>query len=313
MNYIIGSGLVAFLAKHMLPDWEIIPSGKSRFFQYDVATCDGYVIYNDTVLDVVRSILIGCSNDITPLMSPMMFKRAISFGGELVFNRNEALLSQWLRKVYGADAPAYSFELFPTEFFVYGMSAMSMFRALEQKSLASFRKSIERQESIVSVYPQEKYIRTSHRELEYDKCISTVPLDAFLKWCGMPEKLYARDMHTCLIQTNKIDFEGASEALIADQEIDFYKCTRISRDLYQFFSVIEIPQVAHYISLMVPEFDIVSGTCVKNAIPVGKRPGLTTLEKLGVYCVGSTAQWDDFMDITSCLMRLQKIKESCDG
>ena len=54
-------------------------------------------------------------------------------------------------------------------------------------------------------------------------------------------------------------------------------------------------------------FDIIDGTSVTEALPIGQPPDVTDIESLGIQCVGGNAQWDWCMDISSCIIKLLRI------
>ena len=58
---------------------------------------------------------------------------------------------------------------------------------------------------------------------------------------------------------------------------------------------------------MMNKFDILSATVVKKAIPLGDPNKHKELEQYGITCVGSSAQWDDMMDVSSCIKKLMRI------
>jgi hypothetical protein len=66
-----------------------------------------------------------------------------------------------------------------------------------------------------------------------------------------------------------------------------------------------------YLMAFMKNFDILDGTSIDNVIPVGPLPKLDTIDDFGIHCIGSSAQWDWCMDVSSCIIRL--IKYSTEG
>ena len=300
MNYIIGSGLVAFIAKKLYPEYKIIPLGKSRYFSFDVATCDDYIYCNPKIDDFIRQYSLNNT------FIPILFKRALSISGELIFSQQHGFFKNWLNKVYGENYEPYTHKLFKFDSFVYSTSCIDLFKILEREAKPDFKEFIVSNNKLLSINVNEKYIQTQNGILDYNNIINTIPLDAFCKYSNIQNDLESSDIHTFMIRTNKLDFEGATELLVADEAIDFYKCTRIGKETYQFYSTKEIIDLTRYIDSFVDKYDLLNATVVRNSMPIGNDNGLCDfLSKHNIYCVGSNAQWDDFMDIGSCIMRLQ--------
>lgn len=301
MKYILGSGLIAFIAKKILPEYQLIPSGKSRFFQYDIATCDDYIICHPDVDDVIKNI--------SGKFIPMFFKRAFSFGGDLLFAQNESFASMWLKKVYD-EFPAYAPSLIKMDMFVYNTSGSHIFKRIEKECIKTCADSIRNEEQVQSIDLQQKQIiltsSAGNRIINYENIINTLPLNVLFKLCNIDIELRSKDLHTCVLATDDLDFEGATEVLIIDDLIDFVKCTCIGKNLYQLFYTTDIQQLSSYLKLMVKKFELVSGTCVRNAIPCG-IPTDYNFADFGIKNVGSLAQWDDLVDISTCIRTLIQI------
>jgi len=305
MNYILGSGLIAFIAKHALNSYQILPIGKSRYYQYDVATCDNYIVCHDDIGDMVK--------DIAGDTLPIFFKRAYSMRGQLIFNKNDGYAATWLQKFYGDEVPAYAPQLINMDFFVYTASGLDLFKKLEPVHKHSFTEYVQRTDKIIYIDIEEQKIHTEDKQgkqriLEYDHLVNTIPLDAFCRLCKRESKLKTKDLHTCLVRTNDLNFEGATELLIIDDAIDFVKCTQISRHIYQFFSTVDIPQLATYLQLIIKKFDIASGTCVHNAIPIGHPPDPAWINEHNITCIGSNAEWNDLIDLSTSIRKIAKLR-----
>lgn len=300
MKYIIGSGLVAFMAKMMLPDYAIIPLGKSRYYQFPVPTCDDYIFCHKDIDDFIIEV-----SKTKPI--PVFFKKALSYSGQIIFGRNEGFLNNWLNKIYGLDMNPNALTLTKLDSFVYNISATDIFKIVEKHCKQYFRAFIESGDKFKSIDVENKIIYTNKEQLGYDHIISTIPLDVMCEACGIEHKLESKDLHTFVVETPDLNFEGASELLVVDDNIDFFKCTRIGKQTYQFYCTKEIINLPSYLSLLMNRYDILNATVVRKAIPLGEPDQHRDLEQHGIFCVGSNAQWDDMMDISSCIRRLMRI------
>jgi hypothetical protein len=149
--------------------------------------------------------------------------------------------------------------------------------------------------------------------VEYDRIISTIPLDALLKLTGVFQTLSAHEDHCFHITTDALDFEGASQVLVADGPIGFYKVDRASVYDYIFHNLGSVETPFPYFSAFIPygRFRIIGDTKVPNAIPKSPHaPKIPELQdRFKIDLVGSCAQWDDFMDIASCVWWLLQLKD----
>jgi len=303
MNYIIGSGLVAFLAKTILPKYTIIPTGKSRYYKFPVATCDDYIFCHKDIDEFIKQFVVKAG---TPSV-PVFFKRALSYYGQIIFGRSEGFLNSWLNKVYGHTPHPAADRLITFDGFVYSMSCVDLFKILEESCKSHFREFIKGGDKLRSIDTKSKIIYTNHTQLEYESIINTIPLDAMYKYCGVDGEFESKDIHTFVVETGDLNFEGASELLVVDDNIDFYKCTRVGKSTYQFFSGKEINSLSSYLNMFMNKYDILNATMVKKAIPLGDHKRHEELEQFGITSVGSNAQWDDFMDISSSIRRLMRL------
>lgn len=299
-NFIIGSGLIAFLIKEILPEYTIIPIGKSRFFQYNIPTCDDYIFCTDTTDKFIKSI----SSKLNSNVQPILFKRSISYCGEIIHNKHQRFLDMWSNKIYNKNI---DFERFKFEGFVYNISSGDIFKILEQEHKNSFYDFIKENNKLLSIDIDNKIIHTKNCSLQYDNIINTIPLDVMFKFCGLQEyEFESKDLHTFVLKTDELDFENSSELLVVDDSIDFYKCTRIGKNIFQFYSTIDITNITQYMNLMVKNFDLLSGTAIKNAIPISCDTA--DLSKYDIISVGSCAQWDDLIDISDCIEKIKKLR-----
>ena len=285
-----------------MPGFKIVPLGKSRYFQFEVATCDDYIFCHKEIDDAMSEI----SSLSNVAAMPILFKRALSYGGQIIFHKQEGFLNAWIEKVYGSGANSLTSKLIKFDGFVYNVAATDLFKSLESRCKPDFKDFITSGDKLIRIDINNRVIHTEKHDLEYDNIINTIPLDAFLRFCGIEPELDKKDLHTFVVETNELDFEGASELLVVDQNIDFFKCTRIAKKAYQFYSTSEIMNLPQYLNLLMNNYDILSATVVRDAIPLGEYE-YNKLEDNGIYCVGSNAQWDDMMDLSSCILKIVRI------
>jgi hypothetical protein len=161
----------------------------------------------------------------------------------------------------------------------------------------------------------DRTIKTTTGTFAYDRLISTIPLDALCGFLKRGNDLKARDVWVYQIQTDQLDFEGADEVLVVDGAFDFYKCYQIGRVDYQFFCLNEVLTPVEYFGAFTNQKLKVASTArtkVSNAIPMCvDPPNLQWLDtEYGIQCIGSNAQWDDMVDINTCISRVLKIRSA---
>ena len=70
----------------------------------------------------------------------------------------------------------------------------------------------------------------------------------------------------------------------------------------------EVENLGDYLSAFCEgKLRILRSVRMTEYIPTGSLPSLSHLEEQNIYCVGSYAQWDDFMDIGSCIKRICRL------
>ena len=108
------------------------------------------------------------------------------------------------------------------------------------------------------------------------------------------------------IETTDLDFEGASQVLVVDGKFDFYKVSNIAANRYLFYFLRDIPIPGPYFMQFLKKFEIIDGTRIDSALPLGERPDLKHLEAMNVHCVGMFAEHDAFLDVGSSLIKMLK-------
>jgi hypothetical protein len=303
-NYIIGSGIIGLLAKKLFPDWEIIAQKRSRFYSFNPALADNFIVYSKDIEEKLKNI--GINGSISEYKSPF------SITGQLMYQENEFLVVPYLTKVYGDNYNPVAKELIKTLMHIYSIPVSKLYYDLQNEIIKSDKKVDPLVVSKIDMENRRIYVKSSNsgnRVLDYDNIICTCPLDAINKWVDVDQGLESKDICYYHIQTKGVDLEGAHQAYVVDESIEFFKVNRIKGDEWLFWSFDRIDNPHNYFGLYLGfTLNIIDSFRIEGAIPIGPPPDLKHLEKNGIFCVGSNAQWDDMMDISSCINRLYSIK-----
>lgn len=297
MNVIFGSGVVGLLARKILgPSWKIVPFYRSRFFSFNPALDDNFIIHNDE-LEPFISELYGRK---LPIFA---YRRAWSIGGEVFSEYDPSICKDWLSKIFGSRVPPHSEPYHRNHMtsFVYDLRVNELYQSLVNENLQELKS--ESAKGTVTEIGQHYFIRNGQRE-DFDRAISTIPLDALCRLMGRPMDLPAKTLHYLHLYTEHLDFEGFNQLLVVDDMFSFFKATNVAKNRYLIYCHEEIPNPGAYFMGFMPKFDIIDGTSLERALPMGMMPKLTNLERDGIYCVGSYAQHDWCMDVGSCILRL---------
>jgi len=298
MNVIFGSGVIGLLAKHILgPEWKIEPFYKSRFFSFNPSLCDNFIIRDDGLDDFIR--------DLTHKnCAVFVYKRAWSAAGQLVPQYDKLLCQSWLAKIFGANVPPQSESYYMNRLHlsVYDIRVNQLYQQL----LDMYKTEIlPNTKGEVTKIGRNYYIKDGVRH-EFDHAISTIPLDALCKLMGGQVNLEAKTLHYLHVETSDLDFEGCNQLLVVDEYFPFYKAINVADNRYILYCHQDVDNPGALLMSMMRRFEIIDGTSITNALPVGPIPKIDLLENNGIYCVGSCAQWDWCMDIGSCILRLLK-------
>lgn len=297
MRYILGGGLIALLARDILGDgWTIIPIGRSRYFSYTPAIADNYVVKDPVIDEYMHKFAI----------IPLMYKIGYSIAGQILYNPTIPL-PQYLAKVYGDAIPpqAMAYWRSKSEHFGYGDCA-EMYRILQHKYADELGANNIRFGQLTGINDGE--IRTSTGlVVGYDEILSTIPLPALLGLLGIRLDLPGRDIYCYHIRTKQLDFEGGTQLLVADPEIDFHTATMLNKENYLFYSCKSIEYPGRYFMNFMKEFDLIGETSVKDSVCCGPIPSIPEVGAAKIRCMGSSAVWDDCLDVGSCIKRLLKM------
>jgi hypothetical protein len=298
-NIILGSGIVGLLAKAILgPSWKIIPFYRSRFFTFNPALDDNFLIRHQELDDFIK--------DLTGSLSTQtaFYKRTWSVAGQLIPTFDSGLCGDWHAKIFGNQVPPQSEPYFAGKMghFVYDLRVNQLYAALMNKDVEDLK--VEASKGQVTELGDHYYVRNGVRE-EFDNAVSTIPLYALYNLLGIKNQpLPSKTLHYLHVETPDLDFEGNNQALVVDRLFSFFKVTNVAPGRYLFYLHEEIPNPGIYLMTFMKKFDILEGTSIEHALPLGPIPKLEWLESKDVYCVGSYAQWDWCMDVGSCVLRL---------
>lgn len=298
MNVIFGSGIVGLLARIILGDsWKVIPFYRSRFFSWNPALDDNFVICDDALDPFIQDLVKD------PGLPRFVYNRAWSIGGELVSKWDNGIYSDWSGKIFGQMVPPQTapYMMNRMSLFVYDIRVNQLYERLQQTYIDELRTEVQKGE--VTEIGDHYFIRNGVRE-DFQNAVSTIPLDALLKLMKQTPTLQAKTVHYLHIETDQLDFEGMNQVLVADQIFSFFKATNVAPNRYLLYCHEDIPNPGVYFMNFIKKFDIIDGTSIENAIPMGPIPKLDNIENFGIFCVGSCAQWDWCADVGSNILRL---------
>lgn len=298
MNIIFGSGIVGLLAKLILgPNWKIVPFMRSRFFSFNPALADNFVIRDDEI----DPFIVDLTKEIRP--QTFIYRRAWSVAGELISYWDTNLCSDWLFKIFGTDVPPQA-EIYYRDrmnLSVYDLRLNEVYKSLMSHFLPELKEEAEK--GLVTEIGDHYFIRNGIRH-DFDHAVSTIPLNALCDLMNLQINLPAKTVHYLHVRTDDLNFEGMNQLFVTDRIFDFYKVTNIAPERYLIYCHVDIPDPGVYFMHFIPKFDILDGTSVAGAIPMGAMPKLNNIEANGIYCVGSYAQWDWCADVGSNILRL---------
>lgn len=301
-NFILGSGLIGMLAKAMLgPSWQLIPFYRSRFFSFNPALDDNFIIYDPATADFFDDVCKEFGG--VPSGTPM-YRRSWSVGGQLVNDWNPELCRSWLAKIFGSDVPSQSLAYYTNRMnlLIYRLRSNVLYNNLINR----FKSEISAGTELgVPIEITDHTIRFKDKTVEYDNILSTIPLTSMCKLMNIEADYKALDLHYFHVETNDLDFEGNSQVMVVDDFFSFYKVSAIAPSRYLFYFNREVQNPGVYFMSFLKKFDILDCTTLKEALPVGEQHK-DSLFNMNVYTVGSNAQWDWCMDVGSCVLRLQR-------
>jgi hypothetical protein len=299
MNVIFGSGIVGLIAKAILgPEWTIVPFKRSRFFSWNPALDDNFIICDDELDPFIKSISqsIGVTRHI--------YNRAWSIQGQVYPRFDASICEDWLRKIFGNDFPSHAMMYMKDRMTsqIYDIRVNHLYHNLVNLYMEELKSQDSR--GPVTQIGNHFYI-INGQKYEFDRAVSTIPLDSLLSLMNIDMKLKTKPIHYVHIHTTDLDFEGNNQLLVADPAIDFWKVTNVAKDRYLIYFSNDVLNYGLYLMNYIKQFEILDGTMVEQAIVIGDMPQTSEFEETsGIFCVGSYAQWDWCADVGSNILRL---------
>jgi hypothetical protein len=296
MKYIFGSGIIALLAREILgPSWKLVPFYRSRFFSFQPALDDNYIIRHARLDEFIANL--------TGNRQQHLYKRAWSVGGELISSYSDDLRDAWLSKVYGTQVLPQVRATFNKNMahFIYDLRTNHVYSALLAKYDAEINAEVAKGQ--VTAIGDHHFMRGAER-VDFDEAISTIPLDSLCSLLGSKFKPEGKPVHFLHVETPNLDFEGHNQTLVVDPQFPFYKVTNVAPGRYLFYLHEEVPQPGAYLMALLSQFDILDGTSIHNYITMGAPPKLDWVNAAGITPIGSYAQWDPSLDVGTCLLRV---------
>lgn len=304
MNIILGSGVVALIARHILgSSYKIINAGGSRFYKYNPALADNFIRCAPELYEYSSTIKsLGVDGE------RHNYKCCWSFSGEMIKGYDSILCSKWIHKMnINMSNHANILMKNRMEFDVHNTRVTDLY-----KNLASSYSDKLNEFDISNIKSIGDHVLNMKdgRILEFDKCISTIPLNDLYKLRNDDDKLESSDVTAVLLESDDINMEGFNQMFVVDDSIPFYKVIQVKPRHYVFYFTGKIEFPAMYIGMCVDSFDLISGMFIKNYIPSGELLKHDSLKKDGIIPVGMHSQWDIGMDISSCIYRIIKLSSN---
>lgn len=299
MNYILGSGLVGLVAKWILgDDWTLIPFGKSRFYSFSLPLAENYIIRDERVDEMFANF---------GGMNPIIQKLTYSFSGELHEHSN-VLAESWAWKVFNQCPPTHIIPYLQARknFFVYKITAHELHRKLQEQYLSSIQAEVRK--GPITKIEDHKITYYNGQVVDYGRIISTIPLTELNRLCGYQVNLPSKQIWYHAIDSPAIQLEGSCDVLVVDDIIEFFRVSNIGGCTHLFQSLIDVPLPGPYYSRFFRPLDIIDGTTIQVALPLGPNPNLNIYEKSDITCIGALAEWDWCRDISSAFLKLLNFK-----
>lgn len=301
-NFILGSGVIGLIARHILGDkYTLIPYKKSRYYSFDVPTADNDIQYNEQTADLISSL--------HALTKKVYFPTAISLNGELFFNK-EIWIDTVVSKVYGKDPHPLAAKIMSADIDAHTFTARDLYKTLIEKYAKDISSGLNK--IVDSISTSKRTITINGNTIDYEKIVSTIPLYELLKLAKIRSNLPSADYHLFLVMTDMFNLEGARRCFIGDLSIPFWKVNVFSNNVYQFFSNGEVEGAEAVFALLTKDrFKIAAGTSIEKAFPKGPPPTalLDRLKSNNIECVGNNARWDYFYDIGTSLNHVLKMHD----
>jgi hypothetical protein len=298
---ILGSGVVGLVARHIFGSgYKIIPYGNSRFFQYNPAPSDNFIRYSKEHTEIS-----GIINSLGIDTNKYDYNCAWSVGGSIVRDYDPMLSQKWISKI-NINMSHHIQLLYKDRmnFQVYGTRVTDLYNNLKSKYDSSYHNK-----GVGDIYSISDHVIRFRdgTAIEYDKCISTIPLDKLYEILGINRTLLSSDVTAVLLESDSINMEGYNQLFVVDDQIPFFKVTQVKPNTYVFYFVGRVEKPSLSIGLCVDNFDLISGIHIEKCIPAGELSNHSDLRDDGILPIGASAQWDHGMDMSSCVYKLLKM------
>lgn len=301
-KFIFGSGIVGLLARHILgPEWKLIPFKRSRFYSYTPALADDYIVVAPEIAPILAELGFMPQNK--------RYVRAFSYNGELIFSEQSFVNGLYNKKLFGENIHPAATTLTKTDFYTYKTSASDLYTRLLDMYVSEIKTNSELYGDVESIDASNHTVKTNKTQLEYSKIVSTIPLDALCNYVGQPKDLPSIDVWYYLVKAPTLNFEGAYDVLVVDKPFDFFKVTHVAPQTYLFSCLANLGNPRAYLGAFLNNnCEIQRQTQIAKAIPAGMPPDLGFLTD--IHPAGCHGQWDAFMDVSSSIRRILKLKSN---
>lgn len=299
---ILGSGITGLLARHILgPEWKLIPFKRSRFYSYTPALADDYIVSAPEVASVLSSLNF--------LPQSRRYMRAFSYNGELIFSEQSFVNQLYNQKLFGLNAHPIAAVLTKTDLLAFKTTASELYDRLLDTYMNEIRTNQDLYGTVQSIDMNGHNIKTTKLDVGYDKIVSTIPLDALRAYIGWGGDLPAADVWYYLVKTPSLNFEGAHDVLVVDKPFDFFKVSHVAPQTYLFHCLTDLRNPMAYLGAFLNNnLEVQRQTQIEKAIPLGPPQSIGSF--VDIDPVGCHGQWDAFMDVSSSIKRLLRLKSN---
>jgi hypothetical protein len=303
-KFILGSGITGLLARAILGDsWQLIPFGRSRFYSHIPPLADDLITWSADIDEAIEQL--GYST------VPVRCQRGYSYGGQLIFSDHSFAKTNYLTKLFGSDPHPGAEMLLRSDSMVYkDVITTRLYESLQNRFKLEINRGLQRYgNSIEAIDTKERIIITSAGKLGYSQIVSTIPLGALQDYCGNLGIYPGRDVWYYDVTTPSLNFEGAHQVFVADLPFDFFKVTNNGMNNYMFECLQDLGNPTQYLAAFLnDQLEIKNATSMQKAIPIGPPPPIGAIEDNQIYPVGCHAQWDYFMNVSSSIKRLLRLR-----
>jgi hypothetical protein len=261
---------------------------------------DDFIVRHDDVTEIIKDWGLNTS-------TPLFYKRPTSISGSLLYN--DIFLDQYLAKV-GFNTDPQTKDYFKSNFTVYSFSCVQMWNMLVRELIGGIKQFHDKHKGAKTVSDISGHVITFDNgdKIEYDQLISTVPHNALCDMIKILDPNIYQDVYYYYIQDDNIDLEGANQALVCDPEIPFHKCTKITKNKYLFEIIDDYYENIYEVLMPIlgGGIEIINASVVQNA-HITKGVENPLIKQQDITCVGSYAQCDPLIDLSSVIKRVHNL------